>query len=83
MVDSHTVASLARDIKAIAEKLDGRPASPFSPEEVERIKRAAELVEWFDTLGWISRRVMGIFAAIVLLISQWERIKDFFMGGGQ
>ena len=81
MSEPSTIADLARDIKFIAEKLDGRPASPFSPEEVERIKRAADLVEWFDTLGWIGKRVMGLFAAIVLLISQWERIKEFFMGG--
>lgn len=83
MVDADTVAGLARDLKSIAEKLDGRPASPFSPEEVERIKRAAELVEWFDTLGWIGKRLMGLIAAVVLLISQWERIKEFFIGGGQ
>lgn len=83
MADPSTIADLARDIKAIAEKLNGRPTSPFSPEEVERIKRAADLVEWFDTLGWIGKRVMGLFAAIVLLISQWERIKAFFMGAGQ
>ena len=79
-----TIADLAREIKALTTRLEGRPsANPFSPEEVERIKRAADLVEWFDTLGWIGKRVMGLFAAIVLLISQWERIKAFFMGAGQ
>lgn len=83
MGEPSTIADLARDIKAIAEKLDGRPANPFSPEEIERIRRAADLVEWFDTLGWIGKRIMGLFAAAVLLISQWERIKAFFMGAGQ
>ena len=83
MGEPSTIADLARDIKAIAEKLDGRPANPFSADEIERIKRAADLVEWFDTLGWIGKRIMGLFAAVVLLISQWERIKAFFMGAGQ
>lgn len=83
MGEPSTIADLARDIKAIAEPLDGRPANPFSADEIERIKRAAELVEWFDTLGWIGKRIMWLFAAAVLLISQWERIKAFFMGGGQ
>lgn len=83
MVDADTVAGLARDLKSIVERLDGRPASPFSPEEVERIKRAAELVEWFDTLGWIGKRVLALTGGVVLLISQWERIKAFFMGAGQ
>ena len=84
MGEPSTIADLARDMKALIERLDARPsANPFSADEIERIKRAAELVEWFDTLGWIGKRIMGLFAAAVLLISQWERIKAFFMGAGQ
>lgn len=77
-----TIADLAREMKAIAEKLDGRPASPFSPEEVERIKRAADLVEWFDMSGWIGKRLLAIVAAVILAISQWERVRGFFGGSG-
>lgn len=77
------IAELARDIKAIAEKLDGEAACPFSAEELARIKRAAELVEWFDTMGWIGKRILALTGGIVLFISQWERIKAFFMGAGQ
>ena len=84
MPDTPGIAELARDMKALIERLDARPsANPFSPDEIERIRRAADLVEWFDTLGWIGKRIMGLFAAAVLLISQWERIKAFFMGAGQ
>ena len=83
MSDTPGIAELVRDLNAIIERMDQRPAGPFSPEEVERIKRAADLVEWFDTLGWIGKRLMGLIAAVVLLISQWERIREFFIGGGQ
>lgn len=74
------LVALARDISLIVESIRGRDEAenPFTPEEIEQIKRGAQIVEWFDTLGWIGRRIMTIVAAAVLLITQWERIAAFF-----
>lgn len=81
MAEPENIADLARNIRDLTKLLEERPAAnPFSAEEIERIKRAADLVEWFDTLGWIGKRLLAITAGIVLLISQYERIVQFFGG---
>lgn len=79
-----TIADLARTLDKLVTKMERHDdACPFTPEEIEQIKRGAQLVEWFDTAGWIGKRLLALTGGIVLLISQWERIKEFFIGGGQ
>ena len=79
-----TIADLAKTMERLVEKLQRYDdVCPFDEDEIAQIKRAAQLVEWFDTLGWLGKRLMALTAAIVLLISQWERIRAFFMGAGQ
>lgn len=79
-----TIADLARTLdKLITEMERHDDACPFTPDEIEQIKRSAQLVEWFDTAGWIGKRLLALITGIVLLISQWERLKEFFIGGGQ
>lgn len=79
-----SIADLARSIDKLLTRLEQRNGDcPFSAEEIEQIKRGAQLVEWFDTAGWIGKRLLALTGGIVLLISQWERIKEFFIGGGQ
>ena len=76
------LATLARDIAEIAESIrkHGPTRNPFTDEEIELIRRGAQIVEWFDTLGWLGKRLMAVIAAIVLLISQWERIVEWLGG---
>ena len=82
MSEPNVIADLARDIKTIADRMDGRPDCPFSAEEIERIRRAANFVEWLDMTGRLGKWAFGTGAIIIGLISQWERIKGFF-GVGQ
>lgn len=82
---SPDIADLARMLDKLVvrlEKTEKPEISPFTKEEIDQIKRAAQLVEWFDTLGWMGKRLMGLIATVVVLISQWERIKEFFKGAG-
>lgn len=62
MDDDTDIAVLARDIRVIAEtiKTHGGNPCPFSDDEIERIKRGAQIVEWFDTLGWLGKRVLAL-----------------------
>lgn len=79
-----TIADLARSMEKLVTKMERYDdACPFTDEEIALIKRGAQVVEWFDTLGWLGKRLLALTGAIVLLISQWERIRAFFMGAGQ
>lgn len=75
-----SIADLARALDDIAKKIHRNNDCPFTPEEIEQIKRGAQIVEWFDTAGWLGKRVLALIGGIVLLISQWERIVQFFGG---
>lgn len=75
MPEEADIAKLAKSMERIAERITKyNDVCPFTDEEIEQIKRAARLVEWFDTLGWLGKQILGFTAAIILLISQWERI---------
>lgn len=81
MANEPSIADLAKTMDRLVEKLQRYDdVCPFDEDEIAQIKRAAHLVEWFDTLGWLGKRLMALIGAIVLLISQWERIAQFFGG---
>lgn len=80
MTETTTVADLAKTIEKLVAKLETEEHCPFTEQEIEQIKRGAQIVEWFDTLGWIGKRFIAFVGAIVLLISQWERIMQFIGG---
>lgn len=80
MTETTTVADLAKTIEKLVAKLETEDNCPFTEQEIEQIKRGAQIVEWFDTLGWIGKRFIAFVGAIVLLISQWERIMQFIGG---
>ena len=75
-----TIADLARALDDIAKKIHRNTDCPFTGDDIEQIKRGAQIVEWFDTAGWLGKRVLALTGGIVLLISQWERIVQFFGG---
>lgn len=85
MNDEPDIAALARDIRAIAERLNKEGASncPFTADEVERIKRGAEIVQWFDTLGYLGPRILAISGSVVLFLANWERIVTSLFGGSK
>lgn len=75
------IVDLARSLEKLVEKLEKAKGScPFTDEEIAQMKRAGQLVEWFDTAGWIGKRIMLLTGSIVLLISQWEGILAWFKG---
>lgn len=80
MSESTAIADLAKTIEKLVVKLETEHDCPFTEQEIEQIKRGAQIVEWFDTLGWIGKRFIAFVGAIVLLISQWERIMQFIGG---
>lgn len=76
------IVDLARSLEKLIEKLEkSKEACPFTDEEIAQMKRAGELVQWFDTAGWIGKRIMLLTGSIVLLISQWDGILQWFKGG--
>lgn len=77
-----SIADLAKSIDLLVKRFEKADVSdcPFTDEEIEQIKRGAQIVEWFDTLGWIGKRFLALTGAVVLLISQWERIVQFIGG---
>lgn len=81
------IIDLARSLEKIATRLEKvNEPCPFSPEEIAQLKRAGELVQWFETAGWLGKRLLALLAAIILLISQGEAIWDKFKsitGAGQ
>lgn len=83
MSDETDIATLARDIRAISERLnkEGSGNCPFTPDEIERIKRAAEVIQWVDTLWYIGPKILTISGGIVLFLANWERIITSLFGG--
>lgn len=72
------IADLARTLDRLVERLDKTNGQcPFTDEEIAQIKRGAQLVEWFDTAGWIGKRLMTLTAAFVLLLSYRETIMEW------
>lgn len=78
MTTTPDIAQLARDMQRIVDAVEGKPECPFSPDEIERIRRAADFVEWLDMSGRVGKWVLGLLAGVVLILSQWERIKPLF-----
>jgi len=81
------IIELARSLERIAARLEKvNEPCPFSAEEIAQLKRAGELVQWFETAGWMGKRLLAFLAAIILLMSQgqsiWDKFKEF-MGAGQ
>lgn len=76
------IVDLARSLEKLIEKLEKNKGScQFTDEEIAQMKRAGELVQFFDTAGWIGKRIMLLTGSIVLLISQWDGILQWFKGG--
>lgn len=93
-----SIADLARAIESLIERMDretesshratGKKDTPriFTDEEIEQIKRGAQIVEWFDTAGWMGRRLLAVGGSLLLLISQWEGITKWlaeWVGGSK